>query len=131
MGYSVPTLSSSGWETGVRQKADRLMSYFLVSQKSQSEIYFGKVKSLPYLIQAFGAEIALTNEVKNAIISLYSGHFDAVEASAELAPVSEDSPIQRLTLNVIVTENSNRYSLGRIITYDNKILNIQTEDPVV
>ena len=66
MGKPLPTLSSSGFVSGIAEKADRLMSYYFVSEDSQSNLYRGQITSLPKQIQLLGNdEQALTSRNSN------------------------------------------------------------------
>ena len=46
----LPTLTVDGFVNSVPQTCDYLLAYFFLSQYSQSNLYYGKVSSLAYII---------------------------------------------------------------------------------
>ncbi len=123
----VPTLSTSGWVGEISEKADRLTSYYFVSEHSQTNLYRDAVTSLPYQIQQFGHdEFELRQGVQGALSQYLNNYFDSVEVSADTSrPNPEDPNRITLTVSIIVTQDGVQYSLGRLIEVVNsKILNI-------
>lgn len=127
----LPTLSTSGWVNGVQEKADRLLSYFISSQFSQSYVYNGSISSLPYLIQKNGHSIGnLREDLTGKINQLYSSYFDNATVEVEIIPIDENnSSLYNIRLSLVVAANGVNYSLGRLIEVSNstikKITDIQ------
>lgn len=117
MGNQVPTLSASGWTNDVSEKADKLMSYYFVSEASQSNMYLGNITSLPYQIQQNGHnEVELQRMVQKELEGLFGRYFDTavVEVSTD-KPLANDPNRINLRVSVIVTEGGRNYSLGRLV----------------
>lgn len=55
----VPTLSGRGWLRTPAEKADQILSWFYVSDYSQSELFRGNITSFPYLVQRYGSDKSL------------------------------------------------------------------------
>lgn len=116
MGNILPTLSSSGWIEEVAEKADRVMSYFFVSEYSQSEIFKGNVTSLPHLIQQFGNDpLVLREEVTRKLQGLLERYFEEAVVTTEIT--NEDQPASRIDLeiSVRVREDGESYSLAKLV----------------
>lgn len=134
MGNVVPTLSGGGWLRGMSERADALVSYFLVSDYSQSLAHLGKVKSLPYYIQQYGKDPAkLKSEAERKLSELLDAYFESASVSVTIVEPDMESnqtagafkPADgRLDLrfNVIVREDGKNYSLGRLVSYMNSTL---------
>lgn len=131
MAEVVPTLDSRGYLTGIPEKAAELLTNFLASDYSQSELFPNRVKSFQYYIQRnMGNFRAMAVEIEDAVNQLYIGHFDDVSASVTIDPPQSDlnmSPVRyNVQLNITVIENNVQYSVGKIITMTNsKIENIR------
>ncbi len=68
----VPTLSGRGWLTQTREKADQILSWFFVSDQSQSELFRGNVTSLAYLVHQYGHDKSLlTSQVESALSTYF------------------------------------------------------------
>jgi len=104
-----------GWVSALENKADYALSCFLTSEYSQSDLYYGKIASLPYLVQRYSNDpIELQSAARDSLeglIQRYFGEENAVEVN-----VTEDSdkPGQlTIRFNCIIRENNRSYSLGK------------------
>lgn len=117
MTIPVPTLSSSGWVTEISEKADRLMSYFFVSEASQSLVYAGRISSLPEIIQLHGHdELQLEAAMRDVLRTYLERYFTAVDITvkATIPGSSDDNRIQ-ISTQITVYENSLNYEVGHLI----------------
>lgn len=67
----VPTLSGRGWLSRPREQADQILSWFFVSDYSQSEAFLGNVTSLSYLVQQYGHDKSLLTENVETTLDAY------------------------------------------------------------
>lgn len=121
MGNPLPTLSSSGFVSGIAEKADRLMSYYFTSEASQSNLYRGEITSLPKQIQLLGNDVsALSERIRTELERLFGNYFDGVEV---VVNTDIPNPIDPNRINVTVSatliDGSQQYSLGRLINVVN------------
>lgn len=127
MSAKVPSLSGKDWVESLPEKADLLMSYYFVSEASQTQLYVGTIVSLPAQVQLFGHdEQELRFNIQKDLTTLLSPYFDNVEASVRTdLPNAADPNRINITVDVIVTEGGQRYSLSRLIsTVNSKITEI-------
>lgn len=118
----VPTLDASGWLTGVAEKADKLMTYFLICDYSQSNVHQGSIKSLPFLIQKRSNNLFyLREDVSSALVSLFNNYFDKTEANVDIDDKTTADKEARfdLRISIIIVHEGVRYSLGRLLTIVN------------
>lgn len=124
MAEVVPTLDTRGYLSGVAEKAAELLTNFLSSNFSQSELFHGRVKSLSYFIQSrMGNFRAMGADIEDALNQLYSGHFDDIAVSVAITDPPSDlemsSARYNIQINISVTEANVTYSLGKLITIAN------------
>ena len=75
----VPMLNETGWATSVADRLDGAFSDFITTNYSQSELWYGKLVSLPYLIKSNAGDlVALRSKAENAINSHLSDLFEKV-----------------------------------------------------
>jgi len=125
MTIAVPTLTTDGFVQNIGPLADRLLSYFLVSEYSQSNIYYGKISSLAYLVYKYGSDPQQMNiEIQRTLQTYLDRHFDSVtiRVTIEDDPENPDSGQYGLRLDIQVSKDGERYSLGKEVSVINSKL---------
>lgn len=124
----IGSLSTEGWLKELAVKADRLLSYFFISEYSQTELYPGQISSLPYLIKQYGSnEEELRTQVSRQLQTYLSRHFEQVDVTASTNVISETDYRLELRLNITVYDNNVQYNLGRLVqSVNSKVLSIVT-----
>jgi hypothetical protein len=120
----LPSLDSGGWVTGVAQKAEKLFSYFLASERSQSN-HYPDIQSLPYIIQQNSDDdISLQTEIRNALSKLFEDYFEYVEIEVLVRPQDgqENNPKQDIRISALVRSNGVQYSLQQLLQSSNKTI---------
>lgn len=75
----VPTLSEDAWVSDAKQKADYLMAHFFLSDYSQTQLYVGKVSSLPWVIQSTQGNMMQTVlQLQQTLETYFGRYFDNV-----------------------------------------------------
>lgn len=120
----LPTLDTLGWVSDVSHKADRALSYFMVSEYSQTRVHRGKVKSFPWFLNEYGHDlIELRLKLIDAFKSLFSAYFDQAQVEVEIKEiVTEDGrPTGKVDIRLmaIVTDANKQYSIGRLCNTEN------------
>jgi hypothetical protein len=117
MAQSVPTLSIAGFVSGVREKMDTLLSYYFVSEHSQSNTYRGRIASLPYQIQQFGNDPTNLKQVmEDSLRGMLGRYFDAVTVDIDVnTPRPEDPNRVAIRVDIVVTQDGTTYSAGRLL----------------
>lgn len=109
------TLSRQGLLRGVGERIDRIMAYYLASNRSQSELYNG-VKSLQGTIQLYQNDPdRLKQTVQSDLTGLFAANFDDVTASVSIKDVSDFDNSQRMNIvmDIIVWDQGVAYSVGK------------------
>lgn len=118
------TVSRKGILRGIAEKADRKLAYYMTSDASQSILYKGSVRSLQSTVQQKGGDrLALEEAVQKDMEALYSGLYDEVTANISVKEQAWDGS-QRfdIQIDVIITQDGVRYSLGRLIQSINGVV---------
>jgi len=125
----VPTFSTSGWISDIAQKADALMAYFFVNDQAQTDAPAGGVASLPYILQHNDVGQRLIESTESTLANLFRAYFDDIDCTVTLVPIDpkNDSRLN-LKISILVTQDGQKYSLGRLIDYTgnrvNKVTNL-------
>ncbi len=124
MSQPVPTLDSSGWVTGLSQKADRLFSYWITSQYSQTELFRGRVRPLSWLLQQYGTSdlLSLQDAIQAALNDLYAAYFSQVVVNVSVDPYAADDSMLDIRIDISVYENGLAYSVGSLLSTNGTIL---------
>lgn len=118
MGNSVLSLSRKGILTDPGDKADRLMAYYISSDRSQSFLYNGQVLSFQGSIQAIGNNnaLALQTRITQDLNTLFGSAFDAVNAVVEVStPATDGTYRYNIAMSVQFTENGVNYQLPQLL----------------
>ncbi len=116
----LPSLSPSGWIYDVAKKADTLLSYFLVSEPAQSEIF--KIVTLQYILAKGGSDdIVLTSEITRALTNLFNAWFDSAQVNVVIRTGQDGDSEAKLdiAISVTVVENNETYQLSKLVASEN------------
>ncbi|WP_257291129.1 hypothetical protein [Endozoicomonas sp. ONNA1] len=114
----LPTLSTLGWATTLKDRADRLLSYFFLTNYSQSTTYRGKLASLPWVVANYTNDpIELRIKIEDILIQHMSPHFEDVAISVAVTLEDErvDNRKMDIKIDVIVIEDNQKHSLSHLI----------------
>ena len=86
----VPSLSEQGYVYSTGDKLDRLLSYYLLSDNNQSEIFKGSVVSYQHTIAAYQHQPdILTERVKNELEGYLTRYFNVVTVEVKYKNLKE------------------------------------------
>ena len=131
----IPSLTVEGFITNKRTQISKIVEYFLASDKSQSNTFYGKVYSLKGILQEYSSPSDIASAIKSQLTEMCLHHFDSVEV---LTDVSEDKThrgvynikvdiIGRYGEEIITLSKELPYSMASIISFDNQLLNLYKE----
>lgn len=116
MATEIPSLSSAGWIATPYEKLDKLLSYYFVSESSQTNIYRGQIQSLPADIKVAGNdEDGIIDRVRNSLTLLLEPYFDttSVVVTVEYPDDASDSRMN-VTCSINVTQDGVTYTASRM-----------------
>jgi hypothetical protein len=117
MAVQVPSLSASGWVGNISEKLDKLISYFFLSDFSQSHLYQGQIASLPNLIkECADNRQLLRSETKRVVMNFINPYFDTIQVDVTITAVDDTNPDNiNLRVDATVTQDATIYSVGKEI----------------
>lgn len=128
----IPSLTVEGFITNKRTQISKIMEYFLASDKSQSNTFYGKVYSLKGILQEFSSPGDISNAIKSQLTEMCLYHFTSVEV---LTDVSEDKVhkgvynikvdiVARYGDDIITLSKELPYSMASTTSFDEQLLNL-------
>lgn len=121
-----PTLDSVGFLTTPESKAERILSDYIGTNFSQSNVFYGSLKSMIYAVKNNTNDMAgLANQVTNDLTELYGKYLSGVVVEVQAVPtVSTDGSVNdavyELQMDVQFLSGSNVVQLAKSIMVDNK-----------
>ena len=121
-----PTLDSVGFLTTPESKAERVLSDYIGTNFSQSNVFYGSLKSMIYAVKNNTNDMAgLANQVTNDLTELYGKYLSGVVVEVQAVPtVSSDGSVNdavyELQMDVQFLSGSNVVQLAKSIMVDNK-----------
>lgn len=119
MSARLPSLSPSGWVEDVAVKADKVVSYFLVAEASQSNWFRHEIQSFVEILRANHTEEAKLGEgVRRGLDTLLRRYFDNVDVDVTITENGSDKDQYGWNVNIdaVVSQDGKNYSLGRLVS---------------
>lgn len=98
MKSAIPSLSIDGFITNKNSQISKLFLYFLSSQYSQSNLFYGEIASLKYILAKYNDPEELRNQIHDTLTNLYKKHFDSVEFD-----ISVNAPDNTANINIYIS----------------------------
>lgn len=113
---TVPTLSTVGWVNTVDKKADVILGHFFLSDYSQSVLYKGNVKSLPYIIAELSNKpLLLKARIYESLVSLMQPFFEQVQIDVAVEEDKLDDSKLTITISATVFERGVSYDMAYLV----------------
>ena len=123
---AIPSLSTVGWTKNYNEIISKLYIYFVISEYSQSNSYYGKISSLKYILQNHSGVEEIKLAIQRSLTNMYIRYFKNVDV---IVDVTELDNIIIYALNIIaIADDGITYKLDRNIETDSKntIRNLDT-----
>lgn len=115
----LPSFSAKGYIYDLQDRCDRLMSYFLSSQASESYLYMGSISSLQSILQKYGSDPQqFTKNLELGLMTYFNAYFpNAVEVHVrnDATDGTNQSSQYNVWMSVQITEKNKLYSLNEQI----------------
>lgn len=126
----VPALDAKGWVTDPAQKADLLLCYYLQSDKSQSTLMPGAIKSFQYTLQQNPKEpLELQAAIRSELSDYFDNYFEMIIVDVRVevpkGPQFASDAMLDVSIDLTIADKGINYSVGKLIsTIDSKISKI-------
>lgn len=118
----VPSLTAGGWVTDPGAKLDLAFADFLASNYSQSEVFEGKISSLPYVIQQTAGKVdALRREAADSLQRHLQKLFEKVSVSTDVRDINTgDGTYTTLIYKITIVDD------GKAVVFNRQIEDIRS-----
>ena len=120
------TLDSVGFLTTPESKAERILSDYIGTNFSQSNVFYGSLKSMIYAVKNNTNDMAgLANQVTNDLTELYGKYLSGVVVEVQAVPTVDsdgnvNDAVYELQMDVQFLSGSNVVQLAKSIMVDDK-----------
>lgn len=102
---AVPSLSSAGFVQSTVEKCDLLLSHFFLSEYSQSQLHYGQVSSLPWLIHKYQNNMSgLTQGTRQTLETYFGRYFPKAEVEVVYDDLQDTTTVVTLKIFIQVTD---------------------------
>lgn len=129
MATVLPALNGDGWISDPLKQLDLLFAHALESDFSQSNIFHGKVTSIPFIVAIHQANTEnMAREMQDALKLYFGRYFDSVNVTASIGDDIEGTNKYPLFIEATITKDGSLYSLSNILNVENgKITDVLRE----
>jgi len=121
---ALPHLGTTNWITDPSQLMLKLYEYYLISDKSQSNIFTNHIASLKQTIQKYSDLTEIKDIIKEELSAMYGRYFDSVVVNVT-DNYDDNKANVLLEISIKVTKDGKEYFLNREIqNSDNNIENL-------
>lgn len=124
----IPSLTVDGNITNKDLQMKKLFQYFLASDYSQSNQFYGKIASLKYILATYTDSTDISLEIKRVLNSLYADFFDSVSVTVSIQNTTTTG-ITVYNINISCIYDSTTYELAQSI--DSSLAKIENYDAAV
>lgn len=115
---SIPTLTVDGWTSNKNAQMGKLFEYFLASNYSQSNTFYGNISSLKWIFANFEENYDISEEIRKALLRLYENYYDTTVVDVTIDTESSESS-NDYSINIICEYEGSRYILAKDIVESN------------
>lgn len=117
---AVPSLSTDGWVTDIRKKADLVIAHYLASDYSQSNVFLTRITSLAYQVQTYGHDPEqLQPLIQSSLQAYLERYFESATVKVTIESSEQGTARYDIRFDGVVTQGGLRYSVGKLIEVQN------------
>lgn len=113
----IPSLTVDGFITNKRTQISKIMEYFLASDKSQSNTFYGKVYSLKGILQEYVNPHDIANAIKNQLTEMCLRHFTSVEVLTDVVEDHVYKGLYNIKIDIVARNEEDIITLSRELPY--------------
>lgn len=113
----IMTLDTSGYVSDPPLVVDIVMNNFFRANRSQTNVHFGQIHSLPYLLAQYSENMnGLSTAIETALEIMLSAHFDSSNVTCTIDDISETNVLQNITVTATVFLNGSSFDVGKLLS---------------
>lgn len=115
---TIPTLTLDGFLNTKKLQMSKLFEYYLASDFSQSNTFYGGVCSLKYVLAKSGGDaVSIKRGIESDLNKLYGNHFTSVTTDVGVYEPEGTGKII-VEINLSATFDNETFTLNKTINYD-------------
>ena len=128
MSSALITLDSRGIVEDPEQKIERILTYLLVTEASQSNVHRDQLISIPDIMRRYGSDtIEIKNAIELALENCFAGYFANVLLDVSVNPSSKNDGTLVVVIQVKVEQDGKWYDIAKALTATNDVIRLVTE----
>lgn len=113
MNSVLPSLSDEGFITNKEVIIAKLFKYFLASNYSQSNTFYGDISSLNYIIATNIPNDKMRADLETTLIKLYGRYFDSVDFNVNIE--TDNTDVAKIYIDGTLQDGTNTYNLSKTV----------------
>ena len=113
---AIPSLSTVGWTKDYNEIMKKLYVYFVISEYSQSNSYYGEIASLKYILQSHSEVEDIKLAIQKVLLNMYDRYFDSVDITVDI--IETDTSVSYSVNIIAIASDGITYKLNKTIQTD-------------
>lgn len=113
MKAKLPMLNRNGWIENKEIVIDKLFEHFLASEYSQTNLLYGEVASLKFILASSTNVDTIRHDIISALNTLFSKYFDTVSVYVNV--VSDEAGTNIFNISMEIKDDGETYTLYKAV----------------
>jgi hypothetical protein len=113
MNSVLPSLSDEGFISNKEVIIAKLFKYFLASNYSQSNTFYGDISSLSYIIATNIPNDKMRTDLETTLIKLYGRYFDSVDFNVNIE--TDNTDVAKIYIDGTLQDGVDVYNLSKTV----------------
>lgn len=128
MSTALITLDSRGIVEDPDQKIERILSYLLTTEASQSNIHRGQLISIPDTMRKYGHDIvSMKTEMENLLENCFRGYFDNIMVDVTIKPSDQEDGRLNVVIQAKVEQDGRWHDVAKALSATNQTIQLVSE----
>lgn len=111
------TLDTSGYVSDPPLIIDIVMNNFFRANRSQTNVHWGQIHSLPFLISRHAQDMTgLSKAIEDSLEIMLCAHFDQATINCTIDDIVENGTLQNITVTATVYIDGVSYDIAKLLS---------------
>ena len=122
------TLDSQGLVEDPNQKVERILTYLLSTEASQSNVHLPQLISIPDILRKYGSDhIEIKNALQSALEECFRGYFTNTLVDVVVKNSTKNDGTLNVFIQAKVEQNNKWYDVAQSLSATNDIIKLVSE----
>lgn len=128
MGTPLITLDSRGLVEDPNQKIERILTYLLSTEASQSNVHRAQLISIPDIMRKYGSDhIEIKNAIQTALEECFRGYFTNTLVDVVVTLSTDNDSMLIVSIRAKVEQNNKWHDVAKALTATNDTIKLVSE----